>query len=179
MWIERGTKDMRRLLITAGAALTLLAGCGGDQLGPATGGGASTYTPPTGTGTGTTVTYEMGNGTGSSFQPGMIGLSTANVAAGGTTTLTITVVDQTGVLFTAAPVIVTYSSTCISNGQAVIAPSGTTSTAGTEADTVTSSTGTIDAIYTAKGCIGEDVITATATVGSDALTAYGTVTVAG
>lgn len=167
---------MRRLLITAGAALTLLAGCGGDQLGPA-GGGASTYTAPTSTTT--TTTYEMGNGTGSSFQPGMIGLSTANVAAGGSTVLTITVVDQTGVLFTAAPVIVTYSSTCISNGQAVIAPSGTTSTAGTEADTVTSSTGTIDASYTAKGCIGEDVITATATVGSAALTAYGTVTVAG
>ncbi len=119
----------------------------------------------------------MGNGSGSSFQSGMIGLSSANVSAGGTTSLTITVVDQNGVLYTAAPVIVSYSSTCISNGVAAIAPSGT-STAGTTADTVTSSTGTIDATYTAKGCSGADVITATAAVGSANLTATGTVTVA-
>ena len=107
----------------------------------------------------------------------MIGLSSANVSAGGTTSLSVTAVDQTGALYTAAPVIVTFSSSCISQGLAVIAPSGT-STAGTTANSVTSSTGTIDATYTAKGCSGQDVITASATVGSTALTATGTLTVA-
>ena len=62
-------------------------------------------------------------------------------------------------------------------GSPSISPSGT-STAGTTADTVTSSTGTIDATYTAKGCSGPDVITATAAVASANLTATGTVTVA-
>jgi hypothetical protein len=173
---------MRRLLITAAAALTLLAGCGGADLGTESG-GSSTGTTGTGTtgtgttGTGTTTTYSMGNGSGSGFQSGVIGISSTNVSAGGTTSLTITVVDQNGVLYTASPVIVSYSSTCISSGLAVIAPSGT-STAGTTADTVTSSTGTIDATYTAKGCSGQDVITASAAVGSATLTATGTVTVA-
>ena len=119
----------------------------------------------------------MGNGSGSSFQSGMIGISSANVAAGGTTSLSVTVVDQTGTLYTAQSVTVTFSSTCISTGLATIAASGT-STAGSTADTVTSTTGTIDATYTAKGCSGPDVITATAAVASANLTATGTVTVA-
>jgi hypothetical protein len=119
----------------------------------------------------------MGNGTGSSFQSGMIGISNASVAAGGTTSLTVTVVDQTGTLYTAASVTVTFSSTCISNGLAKIAASGT-STAGSTSDTVTSTTGTIDATYTAAGCSGSDVITASAAVNSTNLTATGTVTVA-
>jgi glutamine synthetase type III len=108
----------------------------------------------------------------------MIGLSTANVAAAGNTTLTVTVVNQDGVLYTAAPVTVTFSSPCISNGQAVIAATGT-STAGTTPDAVTTSSGTVEATYTAKGCTGQDVITATAELNSDTLTAYGTVSVAG
>jgi glutamine synthetase type III len=82
------------------------------------------------------------------------------------------------VLYTAAPVTVTFSSPCISNGQAVIAATGT-STAGTTPDAVTTSSGTIEATYTAKGCTGQDVITATAELNSDTLTAYGTVSVAG
>jgi hypothetical protein len=175
---------MRSLLITAAAAMTLLAGCGGADLGTESGGSStSTGTGTTGTGTtgtgttGTTNTYEMGSGSGSSFQSGMIGLSSANVAAGGTTSLTLSIVNQSGVLYTAAPVIVSYSSTCLSNGLAAIAASGT-STAGTTAGTVTSATGTVDATYTAKGCSGQDVITASAAVGSTTLTATGTVTVA-
>jgi hypothetical protein len=163
---------MRRLLITAAAAMTLLAGCGGDQLGAEGGSGATS----TGTGT-TTNTYEMGNGTSSSFQPGMIAVQNANIGAGGMTTLTTTVVNQDGDLYTAEPVIVTYSSPCITDGQAVIAAAGS-STAGTAADTVTSSSGTVVASYTAKGCSSEDVITATADVAGATLTASGTVTVA-
>jgi hypothetical protein len=169
---------MRSLFITAAAALTLLAGCGGADLGTESGGSSSTGTTGTTGTTGGSTTYELGNGTGSSFKSGTIGVTgTQPLSAGGTITLTLTVVNQSGVLYTAAPVVVSYSSTCISNGEAVIAPSGT-STAGSAADTVTSSTGTIEATYTAKGCSGSDVITATATVGSQTLTASGTVSVA-
>ena len=79
---------MRRLLITAAAALTLLAGCGGVDLGPESGSttatSATTY-PTTGTTTtttsSTTTIYEMGNGSGSSFEPGVIGLSSASISA--------------------------------------------------------------------------------------------------
>jgi hypothetical protein len=169
--------DMRRLSIIAAAAVVLLAGCSGSKNFSGTGGTTSTGTGTTGTGTTGTTTYEMGNGTGSQFQSGMIGISNASVAAGGTTSLSVTVVDQTGALYTAAPVTLTFSSSCISQGQATIAASGT-STAGATANTVTSTTGTIDAMYTAKGCSGADVITASAAVSSTNLTATGTVTVA-
>ncbi len=170
---------MRRLSIIGAVGVMLLAACSGSKnfsgTGSSSGSGSSGGTGGTG-GTGTT-TYSMGNGSGSGFQSGMIGISSANVAAGGTTSLTVTVVDQTGALYTAAPVTVTFSSTCISQGLATIAASGT-STAGTTANTVASTTGTIEATYTAKGCSGPDVITASAAVASTNLTATGTVTVA-
>src|SRR5208283_2195479 len=169
--------DMRRLSIIALAGVALLAACSGSKNLGAVSSSSSSGTGGTGgTGTGTT-TYSMGNGSGSSFQSGMIGISSANVAAGGTTSLSVTIVDQTGTLYTAQSVTVTFNSTCISTGLATIAASGT-STAGSTADTVTSTTGTIDATYTAKGCSGPDVITATAAVASANLTATGTVTVA-
>ncbi len=170
---------MRRLSIIALAAVALLAGCSGNKnlsaAGSSSGSGSGSGSG-TGTGTGTS-TYSMGNGSGSTFQSGMIGISSANVAAGGATSLSVTVVDQTGALYTAQSVTVTFSSTCISTGLATIAPSGT-STAGSTADTVSSTTGTIDATYAAKGCSGPDVITASAAVASTNLSATGTVTVA-
>ncbi|MGD0490033.1 MAG: Ig-like domain-containing protein [Steroidobacteraceae bacterium] len=172
---------MRRLSIITAAAVVLLAACSGSKDFSGTG-GASTGTSGTGTtGTGTTgtgtTTYEMGNGSGGEFQSGMIGISNASVAAGGSTSLSVTVVDQAGALYTAAALTVTFSSACISQGLATIAASGT-STAGSTANTVTSTTGAIDATYAAKGCSGADVITATTAIGSTNLTATGTVTVA-
>jgi hypothetical protein len=119
----------------------------------------------------------MGKGTGSGFTAGMIGISSANVSAGGTTSLDVTIVDQTGTLYTAAPVTVTFNSPCVGNSFAAITASGG-SGAGPTPNTVTTSTGSVTATYTAKGCSGADVITATATVGGKALTASGTVTVA-
>lgn len=162
---------MGRLSIIAWAGLALLAaGCSGTpHLGPE---GASTSTS-----TSTTTTYEMGSGTGSSFDPDVIGLSSTSLSAGGTTTLSVSVVDQNNDPYTGAAVTVTFTSGCISEGTATIAASGA-STAGTTPDTATSSIGIIDATYTAKGCVGEDVIYATATVGTSNLTATGTVTVA-
>jgi len=156
------------------AAALALAACGG---------GSGTLTQESGsgsgTGTGTTgnTTYSMGNGSGSGFQSGMIGVSSGNVSAGGTTSLQASIVDQTGALYTAGSVTVTFSSTCIAQGLAAVTASGS-STAGTNPNTVVTTTGTVSATYTAKGCSGSDVITASATVGSSSLTATGTVTVA-
>lgn len=168
---------MRRLSIMALVAAGLLAGCGGGSQ-TITGAGSGTGTGTGGTGgTGGTTTYSMGNGSGAGFQAGIIHLSSANVSAGGTASLDVTIVDQTGTLYTGAAVTVTFNSPCVASGSATIAASGS-SIPGATAGTVVTSTGSVSATYTAKGCSGADVITATATVVATSLTATGTVTAA-
>lgn len=123
------------------------------------------------------TTYSMGNGSGSGFQSGMIQLSSTTLSAGGTASLGVTMVDQTGTLYTGSAVTVTFNSPCVAQGLATITASGS-STAGATAGTVVTSNGSVSATYTAKGCSGADVITASATVVSTSLTATGTLTVA-
>jgi hypothetical protein len=169
---------MRKFVFLATLTASLAA-CGGGSLST----GSSTGTT-SGTGTGGTsssgsaaAVYEMGNGTGSSFQSGQIGISNANLSAGGTDSLDVSIVDQTGTLYTAASTTITISSSCISQGLASVAPSGAT-TAGSNADTFVTTTGTAQMTYTAKGCNGADVLTASAVVAGQSLTATGTITVA-
>jgi hypothetical protein len=120
----------------------------------------------------------MGNGSGSSFQNGAIGgLPSTSLSAGGTASLSVTIVDQAGTLYTANPVTVTFNSTCVGQGLATITATAPSS-AGTSPDTVVTSNGNATATYVAMGCSGADVITATAIVGTTNLTATGTVTVA-
>jgi hypothetical protein len=171
--------------LTAGIAALALSACGGDSGngsltsgGAATGGGGGGGTGGTTTGNGGTQTaspvYSMGNGTGASFQAGMIGISNASVAAGGSTSLTIDIVDQTGTLYTSGSnTNVTLNSPCLASGLAEISV-GTTH----NLTSIGTMNGTINAVYNAKGCSGSDVITATTTVGAQSLTATGTVTVA-
>src|SRR5882762_2617982 len=160
-------------IAAVGVVALALAACGGSTL--------SGTTSPTGGGGGGggggATTYSMGNGSGSSFQSGIISVSSASLSAGGTTSLQVSLVDNNGTLYTAASVTVTFNSPCVAQGLATIAASGS-STAGTTAGTVTTTTGSVSATYTAKGCSGPDVITATAVVSSTSLTATGTVTVA-
>jgi len=168
-------------MVVVGAFALALAACGGgsklDAGSGSTGSsGGGTGSGGTGTGTGA-ATYQMGNGSGSSFQPGVIQLSTKSLSAGGTSSLTVTVVDQTGTLYTGAQVTITFNSPCVAQGLASITATGT-STAGNTPGTVLTSTGSASATYTAKGCSGSDVITASAQVGSQSLTATGTLTVA-
>ncbi|HVO46937.1 MAG TPA: hypothetical protein VMT29_11430 [Steroidobacteraceae bacterium] len=175
----RNFKSLAALSILALA----LAACGGGSQDLAAGGSSSSggstggSTGGTGGSTGGATTYSMGNGSGSSFQSGVIGLSSSSLSAGGTSSLSVTVVDQTGTLYTAQSISVNFNSPCVAQGLATIAASGT-SVAGATAGSVTSTTGSVSAIYTAKGCSGSDVITATAVVASKTLTATGTVTVA-
>ena len=124
---------------------------------------------PDWTGTGTATTYSMGNGSGSGFQSGMIGISSGTVSAGGSTSLQVSIVDQTGTLYTAAPVTITFSSTCISQGLAAVAASGSTS-AGSTANTVDYHDRNRGCDVHCQGCSGSDVITASATLGSTNLT---------
>jgi len=165
------------LLALAGALALSACGGGGNSsfatVGTtSSGGGSSTSSGSTAT------TYAMGNGSGTTFQNGIINLSSSSLSAGGTASLSVTVVDQsTGTLYTAAPVTVTFNSPCISQGLAIIAATPP-STAGTATDTVATTSGNATATYTAKGCSPNDVITATAVVDNENLTAAATITVA-
>jgi hypothetical protein len=162
---------MRRLRIIAWvSAALMLAACGGSDTTISGAAGSST----TGSTTGTTKTVlSMGSGTGSSFQSGKLAISTTSLSAGGSTSLQVELVDQTGALYTTATAI-TFSSPCQSQGLAKIAASGVTPAS----PTVTTSTGSASATYSATGCSGSDVITASATANNQSLTATGTVTVA-
>jgi Bacterial Ig-like domain (group 1) len=123
------------------------------------------------------TTEQMGNGTGTAFVAGAIGVGvgTAQLPAGGTTGLTVSIVDQNDNLYTAAPVTVTFNSPCVANGLASITA---TSANGGTVGVATTSTGIVNATYAASGCSGADPITASATIGTQNLAATGTVTVA-
>ncbi|HVC37624.1 MAG TPA: hypothetical protein VNF46_04390 [Gammaproteobacteria bacterium] len=135
-----------------------LVGCGG-----------SSYT--SGGGGGGTVTTALGSGTGSSFQAGVLQLSSTNLSAGGSATITATLQNSDGTAYTQSTT-VTFTSPCFQNSLATFTISGVAGNA------VTTTTGTATVTYGAQGCSGADPITATATVNSSNLSASGTVTVA-
>jgi hypothetical protein len=118
------------------------------------------------------TTVSMGNGTGASFTPGVIAISTAALSAGGSTSLQVNLIDQTGAPYTASTV-VTFSSACVGQNLATITgfgqPTGT--------PTVTTTSGTATATYVATGCSGSDLVTASASPNGQNLSASGTVTI--
>lgn len=179
----QGGKHMNKLGSMAAmvVAAVALAGCGGggsSSLGLSGGGsGSGGGGGGGGSGSGGTKTYSMGNGSGSAFQSGMISIASNSLAAGGTTSLQVSIVDQTGAYYTGSSVTVTFSSTCISQGLAKVTATGSSSP-GANPNTVITTTGAVDATYTAEGCSGSDVITASAAVASTNLTATGTLSVA-
>jgi hypothetical protein len=100
------------------------------------------------------------------FTSGSIAIGQTPLAAGGTSSLSVNLVDTANgnALYDQAAS-VSFTSPCISSGNAKVTTP------------VSSSTGTFQSIYTASGCSGNDVITATATVGSSTPTASGTINV--
>lgn len=160
--------NMMNMMKGTGAVLLLaaLAACGSGL--SSGGGGGSSSTSGSSTATG----IKIGSGTGSSFKDGVLAIPSTSLSAGGSTSVTATIVDASGTLYTGASVTVNFNSPCISSGQATIVGSGGTSGSGTSA------TGTVIATYTAKGCAGSDAITATAVVTSQTITATGTIKVA-
>ncbi len=161
---------LQKLALTALASMALAA-CGGgsENTLTGTGGGAGGGTGGGGTGgggTGGTQTVTMGNGTGAGFVAGEIGLSATSLPAGGSASMTVTLVDQTNTLVTDSYTI-NFSSPCAAGGLANIVESS-----------ITTATGSATATYSATGCSGDDLITATADVGGNVLRATGTVNVA-
>jgi hypothetical protein len=172
---------MRKLgCILAALSVLALSACGGSSENLSTGsnsGSTTSSSSGSGSSSGTTQTvYEIGNGSGATFQNGVIGIANATLSAGGTDSLSVSIVDKAGTLYTNS-VTIAFSSACLSQGLAAIAPTGST-TAGQGTDTAVTTTGTAEVTYTAKGCSGADVITANATVAGQSLTATGTITVA-
>ena len=98
------------------------------------------------------------------FTDGVL-LTTPNaISAGGTSIITVELVDETGVAVTTSNT-VTFSSPCVTDGTADLSnPSYLTTN------------GTATTNYTASGCTGSDVVTVT--LGGTTQTASGTVTVA-
>ncbi|MGH8127185.1 MAG: hypothetical protein ACRETC_02305 [Gammaproteobacteria bacterium] len=146
----------------------LLAGCGGATHSSLGGGGSG---GGGGGGGGTSTTVELGSGSGSSFQQGVLAVAVANLSAGGSTTVSASLQNSDGTPYTQSATI-TFTSVCYQNGLATFTENGTAT------NTVTTTTGQANITYTASGCSGSDTITATTSAGGATLTAVGTVMVA-
>lgn len=151
-----------RLILLALATITVAAcdsdGAFTDSSGGANGNDTSTDTLVE------TPNIRIGRGSGSEFVEGEIDVGLSTLSAGGTTSLSVSVVDESGNSFT-TPVEVTFDSVCAQAGNATID------------SPVTTKNGVADSTYLADGCIGDDVIRATVDVNGSASEATGTVNV--
>ena len=111
------------------------------------------------------TTVSLGSGSGGSFVPNVLALGSSSLSVGGSTSITATLVQSNGTLYT-SPATISFNSPCVASGNATIPATATTST------------GQVSVTYSAKGCAGNDTITATTSVGSQNLSATGTVNVA-
>lgn len=103
-------------------------------------------------------------GSGEPFVEGLADISLAQISAGGTTVVSVKILDDQNNLFT-EPVTVNFSSGCTS----LPIPSATLSTP------ITTSNGVATSTYLAKGCVNDDPINVTANAGGINLSATGTV----
>ena len=150
--------------LTAGLLALALAACGSGL--NSTSSSSSSSGSGSG-GSGATPSIVIGSGSSGTFAPGALSIAVANLSAGGSTSVTATLVDKNNnnsLYSTDTPV--TFTSTCVSSSLATLT-----------SPVSTGSTGTAVSTYVAKGCSGTDTITATATVNSVQLTATATLTV--
>jgi hypothetical protein len=141
-----------------------LVACDGDP--PAFVGSAA---PPTNLpGGGIGISIAMGSGSGTSFLVGDIAVSQTDLQAGGSASLTVNFVDTNNDNSPAvgADLTVNFASTCTPLLASIVEAS------------ITTTTGTATATYSATGCSGDDTISATALVDNVVLTATAQVTVA-
>ncbi|MCP5208731.1 MAG: hypothetical protein H7A01_16145 [Hahellaceae bacterium] len=139
----------KELIITP--LITLLAACGGSG-GFDTGSGTD---PGDGDGEGgdggTTISLALGvletaNGN-TAFSKGTMRLDIPSLSAGGQTTTSVNIVNEIDNTLYETASTVSFTSNCVQQGLATITGS------------VTTSTGTAQALYTASGCVGSDTIT--------------------
>jgi hypothetical protein len=103
-------------------------------------------------------------GSGDPFVEGDADISLAQISAGGTTVVTVNIIDDQGALFT-EPVDVNFSSSCSSSSTAELS------------SPITTSNGIANSTYLAKGCVGDDPINVTANAGGINLSATASVNV--
>jgi hypothetical protein len=106
----------------------------------------------------------LGSGTDADFTEGDANISLAQISAGGTTVVSVSLVDEQGGLYSET-IELNFSSRCTEEGTATLNP------------TVITSNGLATSTYLAKGCIGEDTIQVNTTVGGINLSATGLVNV--
>ena len=107
-------------------------------------------------------TVEMGSGT--PFEEGVADISLEQISAGGTSVISVSIIDDQGALFT-EPVEIYFSSSCTSSGTATLS------------SPVTTSNGLATSTYLAKGCVDDDPINVTANAGGINLSASTSVNV--
>ncbi len=108
------------------------------------------------------TSLKMGSGT--PFVEGEANISLAQISAGGTTVVSVNIIDDQGNLFT-EPVDVNFSSSCTTQGTATLS------------SPISTSNGIATSTYLAKGCVGDDPINVTANAGGINLSATTSVNV--
>jgi len=122
-----------------------------------------------GGGSGGPINLRMGYGTvsGSSvtgFTANTMNIGLTTLSAGGTTSATVLIVDDTDTLYT-TPVDVSFTSGCVGTGLSIIDA------------VVTTVNGVASSTYLAQGCVGSDTITASASIGGTTLNSSGSLTI--
>lgn len=141
------------------AATALLGGCDSNSRGGFTTEPVPPPPPPP------TSNLRIGRGQGAGFVEGEVDAPAA-LAAGGSATLSVTVVDVTGQPFTADPVNYVFDSNCVAQGIATVSPV-----------TVTNSTGLASSTYTDIACSSTDLILVTALVNGTTLSATASIAI--
>ncbi|GGY78807.1 hypothetical protein GCM10011613_24460 [Cellvibrio zantedeschiae] len=134
--------------LSASLTALILAGCGGGS------GSALDNTLNGGGTTNSTTNWRIGNGIGTSFVSGSMGVVNTEGNAlyvGGTANLTVTIVNESGALISDA-IPIEFSSPCLSSGKSKLV-------GGTK---VSAATGSVTVQYQPSSCIGDDLVTATA-----------------
>jgi hypothetical protein len=103
-------------------------------------------------------------GSGVPFEQGVAEISLANISAGGTSVISVSIVDDQGNLFT-EPVDVNFSSGCMAQLTAELS------------SPITTSNGVATSTYLAQGCVGNDTINVTANAGGINLSATASINV--
>ncbi len=135
--------------------------------------GAGTVVATLSTGETASIVFAVGAtnvkmGSGNPFTENVASIGTPQISAGGTTTVSVTIVDESGSLFT-EPVDVNFSSACTNSATPIA----------TLSSPVTTINGTATSTYLAQGCVGDDAINVTANAGGVNLSASGSINVLG
>ena len=114
----------------------------------------------------TITTVRIGTGSGTSFSNGILTVAPNAISAGGTTAISVNLVDDAGDLLSTDQT-VTFGSTCVNNLLANLS-----------ATNVPTSNGTASTTYTSVGCSNTDEITASVTANGTTIYATGSLSIA-